>query len=195
MVLAVLGVATIAWQLSPAGEWLRHWVRTGGGTAHIGGASNVARGLVMLVDPGSIGATVALLVLMVSVFPYIERRLGAWRFVAALVCCHVVATGLTLGFASLIASQWPRWSDALVNGWSNGAIPALLGVAMAASGGVQPPVACPHAMDRSGDHPHPGLLRHLDLRCHDPRIDGRRPGHRRLLVARRRTLRPVAALS
>ncbi|MDK9610276.1 DUF2156 domain-containing protein [Propionibacterium freudenreichii] len=115
MVLAVLGVATIAWQLSPAGEWLRHWVRTGGGTAHIGGASNVARGLVMLVDPGSI---------------------GAWRFVAALGCCHVVATGLTLGFASLIASQWPRWSDALVNGWSNGAIPALLGVAMAASGGV-----------------------------------------------------------
>ncbi|CEI22835.1 Protein of unknown function [Propionibacterium freudenreichii] len=114
MVLAVLGVATIAWQLSPAGEWLRHWVRTGGGTAHIGGASNVARGLVMLVDPGSI---------------------GAWRFVAALGCCHVVATGLTLGFASLIASQWPRWSDALVNGWSNGAIPALLGVAMAASGG------------------------------------------------------------
>ncbi len=130
----------------------------------------------MLVDPGSIGATVALLVLMVSVFPYIERRLGAWRFVAALVL-GVVATGLTLGFASPIASQWPRWSDALVNGWSNGAIPALRALPWRRRG-VQPPGGV-SARDGSVWRSPPWALRRLDLRCHDPRIDGRRPGHRR----------------
>lgn len=135
MILAVLTAAATLWQLSPFGGGLRGMIAGGDAVTHASLMLRAARGFLMFLVPGSITATIVVLVLVVLVMPYMERRLGSMRFVTALIACHLMAVVTTMGFASFIADQWPRWSHALFQGWSHGALPALLGASMAASGG------------------------------------------------------------
>lgn len=96
---------------------------------------NPLHALYQLVAPPNLLSALVVTVALLTLGVIAERRLGAGRYVLAVVAGQLVGNLLTAALAWLAAPLWQPWAVMMRHGWSGGAATASVGALIAASGG------------------------------------------------------------
>ncbi|MBE6476457.1 MAG: DUF2156 domain-containing protein [Propionibacteriaceae bacterium] len=89
-----------------------------------------------LITPGTWTALLVVLVAVTVIGPAVEQRLGTRRYGLVLVACQLAGFLFVTALTWTIHPWWPEWAAAMREGWTCGALPALMGTLMAVSAGM-----------------------------------------------------------